>query len=488
MSNPDVLLTHAYFLEEDAGEQKVMKPYPPLGILYISAFLDLQNIDNEVFDTTFSNKKTFFDFLITHRPKYVGIYTNLVTKVNVIKIINFIKNEKSLKSTKIIVGGPDTRYNAENLLNNNADFIVIGEGESTFFELIAELKRQENALQNIPENKLESTSENISENIKNLKNIAGIAFFDENKKFFLSPERTKIKEIDSLPFPNRHKIDFDNYLNSWKQNHGYSAMTISTMRGCPYTCKWCSRAVYGVSYRRRSAKNVVAELKQILEKYNPDMFWFVDDVFSVSFKWLDEFAQELENQKVTIKYECITRADRMNANVIDLLKKSGCFRVWIGAESGSQRVIDMMDRRVRVEQVREMIQLSQKQGIEAGTFIMLGYPNETEEDILETVKHLKISNPDIFTITIAYPIKGTELYEEIQSESNEKELDWAQTTDRQIDFPRTYTRAYYAHAVKYVQSEVNFHKLQLKAKHFSKRGLSLKIRSIYHKMQMQIKK
>ena len=473
----DILLTHGYFIEEDAGEQKIMKPYPPLGILYISAFLDTQNLENEVFDTTFSSKKTFFEFLLKNKPNYIGIYTNLVTKINVIEIIAFVKNEISLKNTKIIVGGPDTRYNAENLLKYNADFVVVGEGETTFFELISLLKTQENntnAYQN------EDFSQKLNE-------IQGIAFL-ENEKVILTAERPKIKEIDLLPFPNRHKISFDNYLNKWKEFHGYSAMTISTMRGCPYTCKWCSRAVYGVSYRRRSAKNVVEELKQILQKYQPDMFWFVDDVFTVSFKWLEEFVKELDNQNVTIKYECITRADRMNENVIDLLKKSGCFRVWIGAESGSQKVIDLMDRRVQVTQVRDMIQLAQKQGIQAGTFIMLGYPNETETDILETVEHLKSSNPDLFTITIAYPIKGTELYEEVEAKSNVTTLDWAQSTDRQIDFTRTYTRSYYAHAVKYVQNEVYFHQLLQKKGHFSKRGLKLKIRSIYHRWQMHLKK
>ena len=174
-----------------------------------------------------------------------------------------------------------------------------------------------------------------------------------------------------------------------KKHHGNSALTISTQRGCPYTCKWCSTAVYGQSYRRRSPQNVVDEISEIVQTYNPDSLWFVDDVFTVSHKWLESFANELESRKMNVRFECITRADRMNENVVQLLKRAGCFRVWIGAESGSQKVIDLMDRRVDVNQVRKMIQLSKKCGIKAGTFIMLGYPGETEEDIFETLKPFK---------------------------------------------------------------------------------------------------
>lgn len=229
------------------------------------------------------------------------------------------------------------------------------------------------------------------------------------------------------------------------------------MRGCPYTCKWCSRAVYGLSYRRRSPEKVVEEMEKINQAYHPDSLWFVDDVFTISHKWMEAFKQELRKKALIIPYECITRADRLNEEVIKALKETGCFRVWIGAESGSQKVIDLMDRRVDVKQVRDMIKLTKKYGIETGTFIMLGYPGETETDIEQTIQHLKESNPDHFTITIAYPIKGTELYQEIEGLQTSN-LDWSSSTDRQIDFKRTYSRRYYDYAVRWVVNEVNYHK------------------------------
>ncbi|MEM9023465.1 MAG: radical SAM protein, partial [Bacteroidota bacterium] len=289
-------------------------------------------------------------------------------------------------------------------------------------------------------------------------------------------ERKKFRRLDELPLPARDKIDLHQYLDTWKTHHGLSALSISTQRGCPYTCKWCSRGVYGLSYRRRAPAVVADELVHLVQEYNPDTFWFVDDVFTVSHKWMRDFRDSLAERKVNIRYECITRADRMNEEVIQLLKETGCFRVWIGAESGSQKIIDLMDRRVDVNQVRDMIRKSRDYGIEAGTFIMLGYPGETEADIEETIHHLKTSNPDIFTITVAYPIRGTELFEEITVLEPEP-LPWESTTDRDIDFVRTYPRKYYDFAVRRVVNEVNYHKRVLNRSHFSLGGLNLKMRS-----------
>jgi len=221
----------------------------------------------------------------------------------------------------------------------------------------------------------------------------------------------------------------------------------------------------------------------IKKVYNPDSLWFVDDVFTISHKWLTTFRDELKKQNISIPYECITRADRMNEEVIAMLKETGCFRVWIGAESGSQKVIDLMDRRVDVNQVRAMIQLTKQHGIEAGTFIMLGYPGETEEDIEETIQHLKESDPDHFTITVAYPIKGTELYQEIEAQQTTT-LDWHKSNDRQVDFKRTYSRRYYDYAVKRVISEVKYHSGR-KHSEINLSLLRLKISTIISRIGMQ---
>ena len=431
-----LIFTHGYFLNEDPAEQRIMKPYPPLGILYVSAYLKQNGIDNQIFDTTFSLKSELKKYLVDEKPDYLAIYVNLMTKLNVLEIINFIKSNESTRDVKIILGGPEIRYNATDLLEHGADYLVIGEGEATTLELIQTLE---------------------GNNQKELSLVNGIGFKNDEGRIVFTPERQLISNIDELPFPNRPAIEISNYQTAWKKHHGLDAVSVSTMRGCPYTCRWCSRAVYGLSYRRRSAQKVVEELKHLQEKYSPDTIWFVDDVFTISHKWLSEFNSELKSKNIKLKYECITRADRMSEDVIKTMKESGCFRVWIGAESGSQRVIDAMDRRVKVKQVREMIKLSKKYGIETGTFIMLGYPGETEKDIEETINHLKLSDPDQFTITVAYPIKGTEFFEEIEA-TQINSFNWEKNTDRDRDFVRTYPQRYYDFAVRRVVNEVKYNK------------------------------
>jgi len=455
-----VLLTHGYFLQEDEKEKKIMRPYPPLGILYISAFLNEHKIHNRVFDSTFSNREALYQEIAEYQPELLAIYTNLMTKVNVLQIIDQVKK---FHTCKIVLGGPDVTYNVENYLNAGADYIIIGEGEVTMLELAETLARK-----------------------KSVKNIDGLAYYDEKGVMVQARPRTLLKNIDELPIPNRDALDVSQYLKAWKEHHGLSALNVSTQRGCPYTCKWCSTAVYGQSYRRRSPDHVILELKEIKEKYKPDSIWFVDDVFTVSHKWLSEMADAMDKNNIHIPFECISRADRMNAWVIKTLKKMGCFRVWIGAESGSQKVIDAMNRRVTVEKVREMIQETRKQGIEAGTFIMLGYPGETEDDIKETLRHLKVSNPDYFTITKAYPIKGTALYEEVESTTTE-DLDWNLNTDRNIDFKRTYSRRYYDYAVKWVVNEVNYSKRKREFG-IDKLTIKYKLKAIYSNIGMSIAK
>lgn len=426
-----IVLTHGYFLAEDPKEQLIMKPYPPLGILYISAYLEQHNFPNEVFDSTFSSIEKLKSYLLQERPDIIGIYTNLMTKLNVLKIISFIKNEFSLQHTKIILGGPEVRNHKEKFLEYGADIIVFGEGEETMLEI----------------------AEAFSKNDVSWNNIAGIAF-KENGNIVTGAERILIKDINSLPFANRKKIDLQKYFDAWKQKHGISMLNVSTMRGCPYSCKWCSRAVYGTSYRRRNPALVVDEIESLQQQYAFDKIWFVDDVFTINPKWLRAFANEVQQRGIKISYEIITRADRLTEESVQLLKQSGCFRVWIGAESGSQKIIDAMDRRVKVEQVREMIRLVKSYDMEAGTFIMLGYPGEDEKDIIETLHHLKYSDPDFYTITVAYPIKGTPLYSEVENVFTQ-DLEWETSTDRDIDFRRSYSRRYYEHAMQWIQCEMS---------------------------------
>lgn len=441
-----------------------MRPYPPLGILYISSYLNKYNIKNHVFDSTFYSCKEQLEFLKTKQAKVVAIYTNLMTKIDVIKLVNILKTDASYGFPIIILGGPDITYNLENYLNTGADFLIFGEGEQTTLELYEAII-----------------------NNQDYSEISGIAYL-ENGEVIKTAARVKMKNLSDLPLPNRAAIPVEKYLDLWKSHHGQSSMTISTQRGCPYTCKWCSTAVYGQSYRRRPANLVAEELKLLKTKYNPDSIWFVDDVFTVSHKWIKAFHEEVIKQDAIIPFECITRAERLNDEILQLLKEAGCYRIWIGAESGSQKIIDAMDRRVEVDTVKEAIQKTNNLNIETGTFIMVGYPGEDEKDISDTINYLKAANPTHFTITVAYPIKGTSLYNEIEDKIT-VQPNWNTSTDRDIDFKRTYSRKFYDFAVRHIVNEVNFHKEIIKGDDKSLlTSFKLKTKSVLAKTAMKLYK
>lgn len=427
----NIVLTHAYFIQEDEKEQKIMRPYPTLGLLYISAFLKAHQKKVTLVDSTFSTLSDWRKKILEEQPDVIAFYTNLMTKVEVLRQLQFLKSE--LPKTTFVVGGPDVTYNQENYLNAGFDIIVVGEGEQTMLELMETL-----------------------ESNGDLSTVPGIAFLQDGN-LQQNDARTKIKDLKELPFPDRSAIPFEKYLSVWQEHHGKRTANISTQRGCPYTCKWCSTAVYGQSYRRNDPERVVAEILHLQEDFGVEALWFVDDVFTVSHKWISALHAEFEKHQLIIPFEIITRAERLNETVLQQLKAMGCFRIWIGAESGSQKIIDKMDRRVTLEAVQQMMQLTQQMGMEAGTFIMVGYPGETHEDVKATMDHIERCNPDLLTITRAYPIKGTALYEEIEREIT-VQPDWNSSTDREIRFQLPYSDAYYENAIRYLVNGWQAHK------------------------------
>lgn len=405
-----------------------MKPYPTLGILYISSYLKSKGFSVSIFDTTFSSKKDFCNFIEQERPSVVGIYSNLMTKFNVIEQIRFCKQH----NCKIIVGGPDVAKYAENYLNIGADVAVIGEAEETMAELLPAISKN---------------------GVHKLEQILGIVFQNEDGNIIYNELRPLIKDLDSLPLPDRDAIDIQRYVDTWRTHHTMGSASLICARGCPYTCTWCSRSVFGETHRRRSAKNVVDEIELLRERYKPDMLWFADDVFTINQKWFNEFYAEMKKRNIIIPFECITRADRLNADIIQKMAELGSFRIWYGAESGSQKILDAMQRRVTVDEIQRVTKLTKQHGIEAGFFIMLGYPGEEISDIEETVDLLKETLPDIFLTTVAYPIKGTPLFDEVKKQIT-THAEWDKLTDRTLKFSGRFSDAFYKYANRYVVNEV----------------------------------
>lgn len=429
---PDILLTHAYFLYEDPKELQIMKPYAPLGILYLCSHLRRAGFDVDVFDTTFSSRDALFHHLRTETPSVLGIYANLMTRSNAIEIIAVAREA----GWRVIVGGPEPGAYALEYLQAGAEFVVFGEGEATLEELLMAVRVR-----------AEASDANWR------ARIDGIAYLDEAGRLHQNQPREQIVDLDAQPWPARTSIDLHRYVDTWRTHHQQGSVNFITARGCPYKCRWCSHQVYGQTHRRRSPAKVIDELEWLLTEYNPDMAWISDDVFTINHEWIRKYAAEMRRRGLRIPFECISRADRLNEEMLDLLAELGCFRVWIGSESGSQRLLDAMDRGVKVEQVQRAIQLSRARNIQSGMFLMWGYEGEEMDDIEATIRHVSTSQPDIFFTTVSYPIKGTPYYQQVQSRLVQL-APWTKSSDREIKIRGRHSRTFYAHADKLLRDEV----------------------------------
>lgn len=433
----DLLLAHGYFLSLDAAEQRVMRPHPPLGLLYLSSHLRRRGIRVGVFDGTFRTIEDFTHTLEQERPPIVGIAVNLMTKRNALTMIAMARR----RGAKVLIGGPDPPHHAASYLEAGADVVVIGEGEQTLEELVVEMRSPASA----------TTSAGQARD-SDLSKIHGIVFKAADGSIVRTPPRALLADLDSQPHPDRDAIDLPRYLNAWRERHGVGTVSLITARGCPYTCTWCSRSVFGETHRRRSIANVADEVEAIVDRYHPERLWYADDVFAIHRNWTIMYAHELERRKIRLPFECISRAERIDDDVAAALASLGCFRVWIGSESGSQRVLDAMKRKVSVDQVADTAARLRRHGIEVGMFIMLGYDGERIEDLQATVDHLKHTAPDVFLTTVSYPIKGTPYYDQVADRLAPQA--WGDHTDRDLVVRGRPVRTYYDFARRWMTAEV----------------------------------
>src|SRR5580692_10303598 len=428
----DLLLTHGYFLFEDPKERQIMKPYAPLGILYLCSHLRSKGFDVDVFDTTFSSREALFSFLRTEKPSVIGVYANLMTRGNVIEILVAAREA----GWKTVVGGPEPGAYTLEYLQAGADFVVSGEGEVTMEELLQALRDGE----------------------RDFSKVAGLSFLDDEGQMHQMPPRGQIENLDLQPWPARDAIDIHRYVQTWRTHHGSGSVNFITARGCPFRCNWCSHQVFGQSHRRRDPILVVDEVEWLLNRYSPDMAWVSDDVFTINHAWIRAYSAEMKKRNLRVPFECISRADRLNAEMLDLLAELGCFRIWIGSESGSQRILDAMDRGVKVEQVQSAVRMTRERGIQSGMFLMWGYEGEELEDIEATVRHVSKSNPDIFLTTVSYPIKGTPYYKRISDRLVQLQP-WATSSDRELKIQGRHSQKFYRYADTLLKEEVQLARL-----------------------------
>jgi anaerobic magnesium-protoporphyrin IX monomethyl ester cyclase len=426
---PDILLTHGYFLHEDEKELEIMKPYPTLGLLYLSSYLRRAGFDVELFDSTFARRDELLARLAADSGGVLGIYTNLMTRAVVLALIAAAKSQ----GWTVVLGGPESAGWPAEYLGRGADVVVVGEGEATMAELLPAL---------------------AARGPHRLHDVAGTVFRDEAGQVVTNPERQQIADLDSLPWPDREQIDLDRYVDVWRRHHGMGSVNLITARGCPYRCRWCSHAVFGYTHRRRSPGDCADEVAHILERWKPEQLWFADDVFTIHHRWLFEFAGLLKQRGLVRPFETISRADRLlKDEVLATLAEMGCYRIWIGSESGSQRILDAMERGVTVEQVQWATHAARRHGIAVGMFLMWGYDGETIDDIEATVEHVKKANPDIFFTTVAYPIRNTAYYRQVAGKIV-LDKDWDAATDRDQRLRDQRPRAYYSQADQWLRNAV----------------------------------
>ncbi len=399
-----------------------MKPYAPLGILYLSSHLRAAGFDVEIYDSTFGSKAELFGILESGPPGVLGVYGTLMTRPNVVEIARRGREA----GWRVVLGGPEPANYAAEYLAAGASAIVAGEAEIALQKLMSGAPYD---------------------------TIDGMIFPAPDGSVVRTPPARLIENLDAQPWPDRERIAMDRYLSAWRDRHGKGSVSLITARGCPYHCNWCSHSVYGKTHRRRSPGTVVDELEWILGRYNPDMLWLADDVFTIHHGWLFEYAAEMGRRGLKIPFECITRADRVNERVAETLAALGCFRVWIGSESGSQRILDAMERGVTVEQVGRAVDLCKANGIQTGMFLMWGYEGEQIEDVEATIRHVKRCRPDVFLTTISYPIKGTPYYERVEQRIAPPTA-WAESSDRDLRIAGRRSRRFYQRADELLRSEM----------------------------------
>lgn len=404
-------------------------PYPPLGLLYLSSHLKAAGFSVEVHDETFAGPDDFAAALGELRPAVVGLYATLMTRARVLEMIAAAR----AAGARVVLGGPEPAPNAAEYLARGADVVVVGEGELTLEDLLRQLPAR---------------------GLDGLEAVAGVRFLAPDGRVVTTPPRAQIRDLSAQPWPDREAIDLERYLATWRGHHGRSSLSLVTSRGCPYTCRWCSHDVYGRSHRRRRVGDVADEIAWLAERYAPDQLWYTDDVFTLNRPWVGELAAELGRRGLRLPFECISRADRLDEQVADALAEMGCRRLWIGSESGSQRVLDRMGRRTTVADVQAKTALLKARGIEVGMFIMLGYEGETTADLEATIDHLTTSAPDVFLTTVAYPIHGTDYARDV-ADRTVADRPWAERTDRDLRIAGRHSRRWYRHATRWVVNEVH---------------------------------
>src|SRR5215831_64655 len=347
-----------------------MQPYPPLQTLIAAAVLRRAGIEATFFDTTFD--RDYVKALDTVKPDFLVVCEdnfNFLTKMCLTpnrELAFEMAQAAAQRGIPSVVNSSDATDHPEAYRTAGFDCVIRGEVESALLEICG-------------------TPGPITDRVL----------------------RPPIENLDSLPPPAWDLVDMDQYRQAWKQAHGHFSLNLVSSRGCPYRCNWCAKPIWGANYRYYSPDRIAAELECLKDLYHPDQVWFADDIFGLSGKWTREFADCVERRGAQIPLRIQSRCDLMTRDTVDALRRAGCIEVWMGAESGSQRILDAMEKGIRVEQIREARENLGGHGIRACFFLQFGYIGEEWEDIQSTIEMVRSTRPDDIGVSVSYPMPNT---------------------------------------------------------------------------------
>ncbi|OOQ57273.1 B12-binding domain-containing radical SAM protein [Mucilaginibacter pedocola] len=474
-----ILFSHSYFLRFDPKQWSIGLPYAPLGTIYAASLMRENGYDVALHDTMFAHSAAeVLPAIEQHQPQFFVVYDdgfNYLTKMCLTNMreaaFEMCKLAKARGCTVIVSSSDSTDRYAE-YLAEGADFVIIGEAEHTLLELCNYIKNDGT----------------------DYAGIMGLAYSDAGK-VVKTLARPVLKDLDSLPLPAWDLVDIGKYRDSWMANAGYFSINIGTTRGCPFKCNWCAKPIYGNRYNSRSPQNVLDEIKLLKQNYNMDHIWFCDDIFGLKPGWVMEFARLIEREQISIKFKIQSRADLLvEEELVTALALAGCDNVWIGAESGSQKILDAMDKGTSIAQIETATGLMKKHGIKPSFFIQFGYPGETRDDISLTIDMINRLLPHEIGISVSYPLPGTGFYERVKAELKKK-TNWSDSDEMALMFTNTFPAPYYKQLHSYVHQNYHKHlaknsllKLFRQPSAITKAGLRKALSVFYHTPRTYIEK
>jgi anaerobic magnesium-protoporphyrin IX monomethyl ester cyclase len=428
----DVLLTHSNHIYADPKQAAKMQPYPPLQTILAAAVLEKAGISVALFDPTLdSPRQGFRDALEAHRPKLVVVCEddfNFLSKMCLARnreLAFWMAQTAREAQIETAVHGSDASDHVAEYLAAGFNSVLIGEVETTLLELA----------QGSP-----------------VETITGLAFRCDRGVHRNGPRQLRA-DLDSLPSPAWHLVDIDRYRAAWMEAHGMFSLNVASSRGCPYRCNWCAKPIYGNTYHARSPKAVAEEMLFLKRTYNPDHIWFADDIFALSPRWTEEFAAAVERLQAQVPFKMQSRCDLMTRNTVGALRRAGCQEVWMGAESGSQRILTAMDKDIHVSDVRAARENLRKHGIRACFFLQFGYPGERWGDIEATIQMTRELRPDDIGVSVSYPLPGTKFHQIVAAEMGAK-ANWNDSSDLAMMFCGEFSTDFYRALASALRQEV----------------------------------